>query len=72
MPELGGCKVIVALTDLVPSATLVAVTITVCCTVMVAGAVYNPAVLMVPTLGFTLHVTAVFPNPVTVAVNCCV
>ncbi len=42
------------------------------------GAVYNPAVLIVPTVGFppfspfTAHVTDVFCAPVTAAVNCCV
>ena len=69
----GASSVIAALADLVPSATLVAVTVTACCAVILAGAVYSPVLLTVPTLGFTLQVTAVLPEPpVTVAVNCCV
>jgi hypothetical protein len=39
---------------------------------MLAGAVYQPVLLIVPTLGLTLHLTPVFPDPVTVAANCCV
>ena len=60
-----------ALADFVVSATLVAVTITLCCVVRVAGAVYNPVLLIVPTFGLSVQVTAVFPDPpLTVAVNC--
>ncbi len=62
-----------ALADLVESATLVAVTITVCCALMDAGGVYKPLAEIVPTFGLRLQVTEVFPEPpVTVAVNCCV
>src|SRR5215467_897647 len=61
----------VALADLVGSATLVAVMVTICAEEIVAGAVYKPAVIRVPTDGFMLQVTAVLPVPLTVAVNCC-
>jgi hypothetical protein len=72
-PEAGACNVTEALADFVPSATLVAVNVTVCFVGILAGAVYKPVLLTVPTLGLTLHVTAVFPDPpVTFAVNCCV
>jgi hypothetical protein len=54
------------------SAWLVAVTVTVCCVVMLEGAVYSPVVLIEPTTGLMDHVTAVFVVPETVAVNCCV
>jgi len=67
-----GFTVTVALPDLVGSATLVAVTVTVCEVVTVDGAVYSPAVLRVPTAGLNDQFTAVFVVPVTVAVNCCV
>jgi hypothetical protein len=64
--------VIVALALAFATATLVAVMV---CVPARAGAVYKPAALMVPTVGFPLaipstdHVTAVFENPCTVAVN---
>jgi hypothetical protein len=50
----------------------VAVTVTVCCAVMLAGAVYNPAALIVPAPdeGLIDHVTAVLLVFETVAVNC--
>jgi hypothetical protein len=52
------------------SATLVAVTVTVCCELMLAGAVYRPVPLIVPTLGVRLQVTEVLLLPLTVGVNC--
>jgi hypothetical protein len=68
-----GCTVTVAEMDLVESATLVAVTVTMGGTGTVAGAVYSPLAEIVPALalGSTLQVTAVLALPVTVAVNCC-
>jgi hypothetical protein len=63
---------IVAEADLVVSATLVAVTVTVCCELMVDGGVYSPVGEMVPTFGFRAQVTAVLLVLITVAVNCCV
>jgi hypothetical protein len=51
------------------SATLVAVTVTVCCAPTEAGAVYSPAVEIVPTEA--VQTTAVFVEPVTAAENCC-
>jgi hypothetical protein len=66
-----GCSVTVAVADLVPSAWLVARTVTVCVDAIDAGAVYSPPAVTVPVpVGLTLHVTAVFVVPVTVAVNC--
>ena len=70
--------VTVAVADLVGSATLVAVTVTVAGDGIVPGAVYKPVELMVPHAApvqpapETLKVTAVFVVPVTVAVNCSV
>ena len=62
-----------ALADLLASATLVAVAVTNCCVLILAGAAYRPVALMVPRLGLMLQFTAVLPGPpVTVAVNCCV
>lgn len=55
-----------ALAVLVPSAALVAFTVTVCAAVMEAGALYTPA-LMVPTAGDKLQVTVLFVEPFTVA-----
>jgi hypothetical protein len=66
----GGVIVTLALAFLVVSATLVAVTVTVCGLPSAAGAVYNPPLEIVPSAGLTDHVTAVFVVPVTVAVNC--
>jgi hypothetical protein len=70
----GGSRVMAAAADFVPSAWLVAVTVTVRCALTVAGAVYNPAELIVPApvTGLKVHVTAAFAAFVTVAVNCCV
>jgi hypothetical protein len=58
----------VALAAFVESATLVAVTVTLCLIAMVAGAWYTP-LAMVPTAGLRDQVTAVFAAPVTVGVN---
>ena len=59
--------------DLVLSATLVAVTVTVCVAAMVEGAVYSPAAVMDPAAdGLIVQLTAVFEALVTVALNCCV
>jgi hypothetical protein len=66
----GGLSVTVALADLVGSAALVAVTVTVCGPLSAAGAEYRPLLEIVPTAGITDHVTAVFVVPVTAAVNC--
>ena len=67
----GGIKLMLAVDRLLGSATLVAVTVMLCCDVTLDGAVYNPLVLMVPTVGFRLHVTAVLPDPpVTEEENC--
>ena len=52
------------------SAALVAVTVTVCALEIEAGAVYRPVFETVPTAGFKDQVTAVFDDPLTVAVNC--
>jgi len=58
----GGISVTVALDDTVLLATEVAVTVTACCVVTVAGAVYRPVVLTVPApeAGVTVQVTEVF------------
>ncbi len=64
---------IVAEALFVLSATLVAVTVTVCCALIVAGAVYKPVLLILPVpLGLMLHVTAVFGVLITMVLNCCV
>jgi hypothetical protein len=57
----------VAVADLVGSATLVAVTVTVWELAIEAGAVYTPAAVMLPTTGLIDHVTAVLLVLVTVA-----
>jgi hypothetical protein len=72
-----GFTVTIALADLVESATDTAVTVTVIATA-VAGAVYIPLPVIVPTCAFppatllTCHCTAVLEAPVTVAWNCSV
>jgi hypothetical protein len=66
-----GCNVTTALAALVVSATLVAVTVTLCAEAMDAGAVYKPLPDSVPIAGFIDHVTLVLLLPVTAAVNCC-
>jgi hypothetical protein len=59
--------------DLVGSAWLVAVTVTVCWAAMIAGAAYSPPVLTVPTpAGFIDQITAVSNVLPTTALNCCV
>ena len=60
----------VALADLVGSATLWAIAVTVCDVRMLDGAVYRPAEEIVPTEGLSDQVTAVLLVPKTVAVNC--
>jgi len=66
-----GSSVIVADEDAVVFARLVAVAVTVCVVVMVAGAVYRPDVLIEPTpIGLIDHVTAWLAALVTVAVSC--
>src|ERR1039458_9742483 len=55
----GGASDTLALTDLVESATLVAVTVMVCVLEMEAGAVKTPAAEMLPTAGLSDQVTAV-------------
>jgi hypothetical protein len=67
-----GCRLMVAVAVLVLSAELVAVTVTVCAEVIDAGAVYRPLVEIVPADGLIAQVTAVFVEPETEAVNCCV
>ena len=62
--------VIVAVADFVPSATLVAVIMTLCPALIVAGAVYRPVLESAPTAGLSDQVTLVLLVPVTVAVNC--
>jgi hypothetical protein len=57
---------------LLVSATLVAVTATICGPGSAGGAEYKPPLEIVPTAEFSDQVTAVFGVPVTVAVNCCV
>ena len=53
-----GLSVTVALPDLVGSAVLVAVTVTVCCVDTETGAVYKPPVVMLPTpAGMMLQLT---------------
>ena len=64
-----GVIVTLAVAVFVASATLVAVTVTVCGPLSAAGAVYNPPLEMVPTAGLTDHVTAVLLVPVTAAAN---
>ena len=66
----GGVSEITAVADFEPSATLVAVSVTDVADETVAGAEYRPALEIVPTAGFTDHVTAVFVVPVTAAAYC--
>ena len=68
-----GSSVIVVDEDAVVSARLVAVTVTVCAEVLVAGAVYRPEGLTVPVpAGEIVQFTAVLLVLVTVTVSCCV
>jgi hypothetical protein len=62
----------VAEADWVMSAGLVAVMVTVCCAVIVAGAVYRPEELIVPTPELIDQFTAVLLALLTLAANCCV
>jgi hypothetical protein len=63
----------IAEAETVGSAWLVAVTVTLCCDVMLDGAVYNPEGLIKPELdGLMDQVTAVLLVFKTVAENCCV
>jgi hypothetical protein len=73
-PEMVGCGFTVTVAEalLVASATLVAVTVTVCWLATAGGAVYRPELPMVPVAGLRLHVTVVLAVFVTMAVNCCV
>lgn len=68
-----GFRVMVAIANLLFSATLVAVTVTVCGLDIVAGAVYRPALDIgdesVPNAGLNDQVTAVFDVPLTKAVS---
>jgi hypothetical protein len=66
------CRETTPLTDLVGSATLRAVTVTVCDVRILDGAVYRPAEEIVPADGLIDQVTAVLLVPKTVAVNGCV
>ena len=61
----------VAVAALVGSATLVAVTVTLWLVLIVEGAVYRP-LDREPIGGLSDQITAVFSDPVTVAVNCAV
>jgi hypothetical protein len=66
------CKETAAMADLVGSAAVWAVTVTVCDVRILDGAVYRPAEEIVPTDGLIDQVIAVLLVPKTVAVNCCV
>ena len=66
----GGTIVTPALAYFLVSAALVAIMVTVCGLLSVAGAEYRPLLEIVPTAGLTDHVTAVFAVPVTATVNC--
>jgi hypothetical protein len=62
----------VALADFVESATLWAVTVTVCDARTLDGATYRPPVEIVPVDGLIDQITAALLLPRTVAANCCV
>ena len=66
------CRETTPLADLVGSAALFAVTVTVWAVRVLDGAVYRPAEEIVPTDGVIDQVTAVLLVPKTVDVNCCV
>src|SRR5262249_19249794 len=67
----GGDRVTVAGALFVPSAWLVAITLTVCCVATVDGAVYRPEAVTVPMpAGLSDQVTAVLLALPTVAENC--
>lgn len=65
-----GAMVTEAAAEFEESAALTAVIVTVCCAVIEAGAVYSPALVIVPTSGETDQLTVVFVVPATEAVNC--
>jgi len=66
-----GFRVIVAVAVLVVSATLWPVTVTVCVELIESGAVYQPVLLIHPTVsGLMVQFTAVLMVPVSVGVNC--
>jgi hypothetical protein len=58
----GAKRLMAAVADFVGSATLVAVTVTVCEAAMIAGAVYSPAALIVPRFGVRVQVTGPPPG----------
>jgi hypothetical protein len=67
----GGVRITDAVALFAEFSTLVAVIVNDCWVVIAAGGAYIPLADMVPTWGFTLHVTALFPfPPVTMAVIC--
>ena len=66
------CREATPLADLVGSATLCAVTVTVCAVRILDGAVYRPAEEIAPTDGSINQVTAVLLVPKTAVLNCCV
>src|ERR1017187_5625755 len=66
------CRETTAQADLVGSAALRAVAVTVCAVIILDGAVYRPAEEIVPTGGLIDQVTAALLVPKTVAVNGCV
>jgi hypothetical protein len=70
LTTVAGTRVMIALADLVESAELVAVIVTLWVALMLDGAVYKPLADTVPTAGFNVQVTAVFVLPVTLVVNC--
>ena len=70
LTETGETSVAVTEVLFVVSATLVAVTITIRWPPRIAGAVYNPDALIVPTDGLIVQVTDVFGFWFTCAVNC--
>ena len=70
--ETGGERLTVAAADLVVSAVLVAVTVTVCADVIVFGAVYTPEALMEPLEGLMVQVIPVLFAFETVALKVCV
>jgi hypothetical protein len=73
LTAIEGSSVIVVDENAVGSDRLVAVTVTVCAEVMIAGAVYRPDVLIEPTpVGLIDQVTALLAALITAAVSCTV
>src|SRR5205814_1592103 len=72
VPAASGRRINTAVPLLLLSATLVAITVTVCCTEIAAGAVYTPVPDTDPIAGLIDQLTAAFAAFVTVAENCCV